>query len=186
MTGGRIGGLIVRRARADEFERLADIVVAAYESIGALEGDDEYVPELRDVARRAHEAVVLVAADAATNEPLGCATYVPDESSPFAEMLVPGEAAIRMLAVAPEAQGRGAGSALAAACVALARAAGKRRLCLHSLPLMAGAQRIYVRMGFLRDQARDWQFAPDGFLLAFALQLDEPADAAEPKAAAPA
>ena len=46
-------------------ERLGEIVVAAYEAIGALEGDDEYVPELRDVARRVREAVVFAALDEA-------------------------------------------------------------------------------------------------------------------------
>ena len=46
-------------------ERLGDIVVTAYEAIGALEGDDEYVPELRDIARRVREVVVFAALDAA-------------------------------------------------------------------------------------------------------------------------
>jgi hypothetical protein len=42
--------IVVRPARPEECARLGDLVVAAYEAIGALEGDDEYVPELRDVA----------------------------------------------------------------------------------------------------------------------------------------
>ena len=44
-------------------ERLGDIVVTAYEAIGALQGDEEYVPELRDVDRRVREAVVFAAFD---------------------------------------------------------------------------------------------------------------------------
>ncbi len=170
---GGPAGIEVREARPEEFERLGDIVVAAYDALGVLEGDDEYVPELRDVPRRAREAVVLAAVDAATDELLGCVTYVPDETNPWAEMLEPGEACVRMLAVAPAAQGRGAGSALAEACVELARAGRRRRLCLHSLPKMTGAQRIYARLGFVRDPARDWRFAPGdgGLLLAFALDL---------------
>ncbi len=146
--------------------------MAAYDALGVLEGEEQsYIPELRAVARRAREAVVLAAVDDGTGELLGCVTYVPGPESPWAEMLEPDEAGIRMLAVAPGAQGRGAGTALATACVERARADGKRRLCLHSLPAMVGAQRIYARLGFVRDPARDWQFAPDGQLTAFALEL---------------
>jgi ribosomal protein S18 acetylase RimI-like enzyme len=147
----------------DELARLGEIVFAAYEAIGALEGDDEYVPELRDVERRAREAVVLVARDATSGELLGCVTYVPDGSSPWAEHLEEGEAAIRMLAVAPAAQGRGAGTALVAACLERARAAGRRAVFLHSLPVMTEAQRIYARFGFGRVPGRDWRV--DGLLL---------------------
>jgi len=165
--------VVVREARPAEHDRLGEIVVAAYRALGVLHGDDEYEVELRAVARRAREAVVLAAVDVGTGAPLGCATYVPGPESPWAELLEPGEAAIRMLAVDPAAQGRGAGTALGRACVERARAEGKQRLVLHSLPAMAGAQRIYVRLGFRRDPARDWEPVPGIFLMAFALDLGE-------------
>ena len=59
---------------------------------------------LADVGRRAGETEVLVAVGP---ELLGCVTFVPDNSSPWAELLGPGEAGVRMLAVDPSAQGRG-------------------------------------------------------------------------------
>jgi ribosomal protein S18 acetylase RimI-like enzyme len=150
---------------------LGEIVVAAYDGIGALEGDDEYVPELRDVARRSTEAVVLGAVDHATGALLGCVTYVPDPSNPWAEHLRDGEAGIRMLAVDPGAQGRGVGTALVAACLERARAGGRRAVFLHSLPVMEGAQRIYDRFGFRRVPDRDWVF-PEFLLMGFVLDLD--------------
>jgi ribosomal protein S18 acetylase RimI-like enzyme len=161
---------MIRPAEPAEFERLGEIVVAAYEAISALEGDDDYVPELRDVARRAREATVLAAIDDATGEPLGCVTYVPDPANPWAEHLRDGEATIRMLAVDPAAQGRGVGTALVAACLDLARAEGRRAIFLHSLPVMEGAQRIYDRVGFRRAPERDWVF-PDFLLMGFVLDL---------------
>jgi ribosomal protein S18 acetylase RimI-like enzyme len=151
-------------------ERLGDIVVTAYEAIGALEGDDEYVPELRDIARRVREAVVFAALDAADGTPLGCVTYVPGRDSLWAEHLRAGEASIRMLAVDPAAQGRGVGSALVAACLDRARADGRRAVFLHSLPVMTDAQRIYERCGFRRAPERDWVF-PDFLLMGFVLEL---------------
>jgi len=150
---------------------LGEIVVTAYRALGALHGDEAYEAELRDVERRAREAVVLAAIDGVTGTPIGCATYVPGPDNPWAELLEPGEAGVRMLAVDPAAQGRGAGTALARACVERARAEGKRRVLLHSLPIMTGAQRIYARLGFRRDEPRDWEPVPGIVLMAFALDL---------------
>ena len=165
----------VRPAVAAEFDLLGEVVVSAYRAIGALEGDDDYVPVLRDVARRAREAVVLTAVDDdagadRSGRPLGCVTYVPDPANPWAEHLREGEASIRMLAVAPEAQGRGTGTALVEACLERARAEGRTAVFLHSLPVMTGAQRIYTRLGFRRVPERDWVF-PDFLLMGFVRDL---------------
>ena len=151
-------------------EQLGEIVVAAYAAAGALEGDDDYVPELRDVERRVREAVVYAALDEFGGTPLGCVTYVPGPDNAWAEHLRDGEASIRMLAVDPAAQGRGVGTALAEACVARARADGRGALFLHSLPAMADAQRIYDRLGFRRVPERDW-ILPGFRLMGFVLDL---------------
>jgi ribosomal protein S18 acetylase RimI-like enzyme len=163
-------GFTIRRPLATELAPLGDLVVAAYDAIGALDGDDEYVPELRDVARRDREAVVLAAVDDASGALLGCVTYASDPANPWAEHLREGEATIRMLAVAPEAQGRGVGTALVAACLDRARADGRTGVFLHSLPVMTAAQRIYARLGFRRVPERDWVF-PDFLLMGFVLDL---------------
>lgn len=164
--------ILVREARPEEHAQLGEVVVEAYRALGALEGGG-YVAELRDVERRAREAVVLAAIDSPTDAPIGCVTYVPGPESPWAELLGPGEAGIRMLAVAQGAQGRGAGTALVRACVDRARSEGRRRVVLHSRPMMDAAQRIYARLGFRRDEPRDWEPVPGVFLMAFALDLEE-------------
>jgi ribosomal protein S18 acetylase RimI-like enzyme len=76
-----------------------------------------------------------------------------------------------MLAVDPASQGLGAGTALAAACVELARGDGFRAVMLHSLPTMIGAQRIYARLGFRHVPERDWQPVPGILLRCFVLEL---------------
>jgi ribosomal protein S18 acetylase RimI-like enzyme len=169
-VGIRIVHLRPRSHSPVTLERLGEIVVAAYDAVGALEGDDEYVPELRDVGRRVREAVVFAALDEVAGVPLGCVTYVPGPDNAWAEHLHDGEASIRMLAVDPPAQGRGVGTALVEACLARARADGRRAVFLHSLPVMAGAQRIYERLGFRRVPERDWVF-PDFLLMGFLLDL---------------
>jgi ribosomal protein S18 acetylase RimI-like enzyme len=166
-------GIEIREARPDEHELLGEIVVDAYRDLGALEGDEAYAAELRDVASRVRTAVVLVAEDTETGRPVGCATYVRGAASPLAEELGPGEASIRMLAVDPAAAGRGAGTALTAACLDRARADGFDRVVLHSLPMMEGAQRIYRRHGFRHVPERDWEPIPGLILLCFVADLRE-------------
>jgi ribosomal protein S18 acetylase RimI-like enzyme len=59
---------------------------------------------------------------------------------------------IRMLVVAPEARGQGAGRQLVAACLACAQAAGAPAVGLHTTPVMASALRMYTAIGFTRDR----------------------------------
>ena len=59
---------------------------------------------------------------------------------------------IRMLVVAPEARGQGAGRQLVAACLACAQAAGAPVVGLHTTPVMASALRMYTALGFTRDR----------------------------------
>jgi ribosomal protein S18 acetylase RimI-like enzyme len=128
-----------------------------------------YEKELADVARRATEAEVLVAVDG--DALVGCVTFVPDSANPWAEELDDGEASIRMLAVDPAVQGRGAGRALLDACIQRASGLGRSALFLHSTPWMSAAHRLYQQAGFVRVPERDWLPVPDVPLLAFRLDL---------------
>jgi GNAT superfamily N-acetyltransferase len=161
----------VREVRDDEADIAGDLVVAAYRAIEGTPpvADDGYAAELRAVARRARNSVVLVAVDG--GRLVGCVTYVPDEASPLAEDLRAGEAGMRMLAVDPACQRRGVGRALVEACVDRACASGKERLFLHSGQWMGAAHVLYASMGFRRVPERDWLPEPDIPLLAFAREL---------------
>jgi ribosomal protein S18 acetylase RimI-like enzyme len=108
--------------------------------------DPEYLDLVADVAGRTQRATVLVAVDGA--EVLGSITVELTTRLDPAQELAPGEAHLRMLGVAPAAQGRGAGRVLLEGAAALARAAGKSRLTLRTLPEMAAARRLYEAMGF--------------------------------------
>jgi GNAT superfamily N-acetyltransferase len=163
-------GITVRDVRPEEHDELGALTVAAYRSLLGDDLDRGYVAELADVAARAPLADVLVAVDS-DGTLLGGITYLRGPS-PLAEIDRPDEAGLRMLAVAPGAQGRGVGAALVAACVQRAAAAGKRRLLLHTTAPMTTAHRLYRRAGFRRDPDRDRIFASGLHLLAYALDLD--------------
>jgi len=161
-------GPTVRLARPEEYHELARLTEVAYRALlGDLDGP--YLAELRGVAARAVRSPVLVAVGAG-DRVLGGVTYVAGPG-PLATLDDPSEAAIRFLAVAPDAQGRGTGTALVTACVDLARTGGKRRLCLHTTPAMTVAQRLYERVGFRRDPGRDRELDSGLLLLAYVLEL---------------
>lgn len=165
---------VIRRATAEEYDTLGEITAQAYLRDGLLDfgEDDAYLHELRAVARRAAAAEVLVAA--ADGVVLGGVTFVPS-GGPMADIARPGEAEIRMLAVAREARGRGAGEALVRACIDRARSVeGCARVVLSTQRTMHSAHRIYARLGFTRTPDRDWNPLPeldDLTLLAYELTL---------------
>jgi GNAT superfamily N-acetyltransferase len=159
----------VRKVRPEEHEALGVLTVAAYR---ALLGDDlsgDYAEELVDVDARAAQAEVLVAVDR-DQRLLGGITYIPGPG-PMAWFERADEAGVRMLAVAPEAQGRGVGAALVAACMDRARAAGKARVLLHTTAAMTVAHRLYQRAGFRRIPERDWTLEDGLLLLAYVADL---------------
>jgi len=158
----------VRRVRADEYETAGRLVVAAYRALPGAHMSADYAAELADVERRSAQADVFVAVD---GELVGCVTFVPDTSSPWAELLEEGEAGIRMLAVLPTEQGRGVGRRLLDACVSAARGLDRTALLLHTTPWMSAAQHLYERAGFERYSVRDWSPVPEVPLLAYRLLL---------------
>ncbi|MFF9035124.1 GNAT family N-acetyltransferase [Streptomyces sp. NPDC014892] len=153
--------ITIRPAAPDEYAALGEITAQAYLGDGLLDfgESDRYLDELRDVAKRAAEAEVLVAV--ADGQVLGGVTFVP-AGGPMADIARAGEAEIRMLAVSPEARGRGVGEALVRACLERARTVeGCVRVVLSTQRSMHAAHRIYGRLGFTRTPERDWNPLPD-------------------------
>jgi GNAT superfamily N-acetyltransferase len=162
--------ITVRVVRPHEYAELGALTLAAYRALLGPDMSPGYAAELADVAGRADVAEVLVAVDHA-DRLLGTITYVPGPG-PLAWFDGADAAGLRMLAVAPGAQGRGVGAILVGASVERACAAGKARLFLHTTAPMTVAQRLYERARFRRDPGRD-EVLPGGLrLLAYVLQLE--------------
>lgn len=158
--------LQVRPVEPDEHEAVAALTVAVYRGEGYSSA--EYEPSLRDVGSRAGTATVLVALDA---ERLVGAVTVATRLGPWAEQAVRGEAVVRMLVVAPEGRGAGAGEALMRAAVQTAREDGCTLVRLSSQDDMTAAHRLYARLGFTRVPSFDWSPLPGLELRGFALPL---------------
>ena len=158
----------VRDAEVGEYDAIGQIVVDAFAADGQFDtpGSESYADVLRDVASRAAAAEIVVAVD--EGGVVGGVTYVP-RGGPMADLAREGEAEVRMLGVAPDAQGRGVGTALMQECIA--RSAGSSRVVLSTQSVARGAHRLYERLGFVREPARDWVPVEGVDLLCYVLDL---------------
>ncbi|GAA5183478.1 GNAT family N-acetyltransferase [Rugosimonospora acidiphila] len=164
--------VVVRVARPEEYPQIAELSVEAYRDSGQF--SEHYAPFLADVRGRAEHGTVLTAVDEHTGAVLGSTTFVLP-GTPLAEVSAEGEAEFRTLAVAPEAQGRGAGEALVRACLERAAGLGCRAVVICTRDIAIPAQRLYQRLGFRRTPERDWAPVPGITLLALRREL--PVDA---------
>ncbi|HEU4488724.1 MAG TPA: GNAT family N-acetyltransferase [Actinomycetota bacterium] len=162
----------IRPVHPEEVARAGELTVSAYLNPPAIDDAPRdfgvYLDELRDVRSRAREAVVLVALSKGALS--GSVTYVPTAGGRYAEFQDPAAAGIRMLAVAPEARGRGVGAALVRECLARARADERQRVILHTTHWMHAAHRLYEELGFSRRAELDMDL-PEVYLVAYGLEL---------------
>lgn len=147
--------ITVRPAAPADYEAVARVTLAAYRADGQVQPGHPYEPALTDTARRAAAGQLLVAEDEATGEVLGTVLFVLSGSA-YAELAGPGEAEFRMLAVDPDAQGRGVGEALVRACLQRAAERDCDAVVIYARDFAAAAQRLYARLGFVRVPERDW------------------------------
>jgi len=159
----------LRDARPDEYDAIGDLTYDVYVGDGYIGHDWDYVAELRDTARRAKEAEVVVAVEDGVL--LGSITSCP-AGSPWKELAAEGEGEFRLLAVAGAARGRGVGEALIRECLARSQAAGDRGMALSTMATMTAAHRIYERLGFRRSPEEDWWPGPHAQLWAFRMTYD--------------
>jgi GNAT superfamily N-acetyltransferase len=162
------GPFLVREATTEAEIDAAGAVVAAAYAVDEL-ADERYRSMLRDAHDRAEHATLLVAVDD-TGSVLGTVTYAL-AGRPYAEVSRPGEAEFRMLGVAPQGQGRGIGRALVQACLDRAASDGATAVAICTMTAMTSARRIYERLGFTRDPARDWSPVPGIELLGYVVPV---------------
>jgi len=165
--------VIVRPVSEAEYAALGELTVAAYRAIPGVrrEATDGYEHELRGVRERVEAGAEVVVALDDDGVLVGGVTYVPDQQNDLAEYADVDAAGIRMLAVSPDRQRTGAGTALTAWCVDRAIASGRRRVILHTIAEMTTAHRIYERAGFVRTTSLDWEPVPGFLLMAFVKEL---------------
>jgi ribosomal protein S18 acetylase RimI-like enzyme len=161
----------VRRIRpTDDVARAGRLLRSAYGRLADHQEGDPYHDVIADVSGRAADSHVVVALDEAGTI-LGCLTFVTGPGDPDYEFDDPDAASFRYFGVDPDAQGRGVGEAMVTWVIDEARRIGRRRIRMHTLESMRSAQRLYERLGFVRDPATDADW--DGVIgLAYVRALD--------------
>ncbi|GAA1146272.1 GNAT family N-acetyltransferase [Nesterenkonia lutea] len=156
--------LLIREAARADWDRIAELTVSAYVDGGFLTPEDSYVSHLADVATRASGSRLLVAeVPAGSGTDIAASVAVTDAGGPMAEVARAGEMEFRMLAVAPEHQGRGIARRMVRHIIAEAESRPEiHGLTLCSLTSMTTAHALYRSEGFCEVPERDfWLEAKD-------------------------
>jgi GNAT superfamily N-acetyltransferase len=163
--------IVVRQAHDDEVDAVGLLTERAYRAYGYFDNGiaPGYAVELANARPRAAAAELWVAVDC-EDQLLGTVTIC-RPGTEYAEISREGELEFRMLAVDPEARGRGIAGALIQSVLDRARDLGARRVVLCTQDRMTSVHRIYERHGFTRLPDRDWDALPDVHLIGYGLDL---------------
>lgn len=168
---------VIRDVTPEELDEAADVISAAYAEYGPEVGSEqalidafeEYRKEQRDVRSRLADSVLVVAEE--RGRIVGTVTFYPPGDEKKAEGWPPEWAAIRLLAVLPDARGTGLGRLLTEECLRRARALGAPVMGLHTTRVMDVARAMYERMGFARYPENDIPITDDFVVVAYTLPL---------------
>lgn len=152
------GSYEIRDATAADDEQIRALTRRAYAEFATVMAPDAWAgfrQAMESALTFASGATRLVADDAETL--IGSVLLYPPDANPYGGDGGGDAPELRLLAVSPDARGRGVGRALVDACINRAKAFGASELGLHSSRSFAVAIGMYVRMGFVRAPERDFQ-----------------------------
>ncbi len=162
----------IRNARIEELDEVAQVISAAYHQYSAIIPPEQWQPYLNnliDVRGRLDKAELIVAEE--DGRILGAVTFFPDGAASTEEGWTEDYSGIRILAVPPDARGRGLGRILTEEGIRRSRELGVRYVGLHTTEFMAVAKAMYERMGFERIPEFDFKPAPQVVVMAYRLEL---------------
>ncbi len=97
----------------------------------------------------------IILATSVTGQLLGMIIFV-RPTSPARQVAEPDEAEIHLLAVCPKVRSQGIGSQLIMSCEQRATSLGYSKIVLSTQQAMKEAHRVYEKLGYRRNPARDW------------------------------
>lgn len=147
--------VLIREARSEELATVEALVKGAYREFRELvpeEGWQRWMESI-SLALNSGEGLTLVAeADGAIQ---GAVQFFPDATRARQGRWPAGTATIRLLAVRPEARGRGLGTLLTKECLRRARDLKIPTIYLYTGRFMLSARHIYEKLGFQRAPEHD-------------------------------
>ena len=150
---------IIRDASDDEREIIRDLTLRAYAEYAQIMEPASWSglsQALREALASDAPVERLVADD--DGRIVGSAMLYAPETAAYGALASRSAAPeIRLVAVAPEARGRGIAKALVQECIRRARTNGAREVGLHTSRSMRAAMAMYADLGFVRAPERDFQ-----------------------------
>jgi GNAT superfamily N-acetyltransferase len=159
---GGAAPLGIRDAHADEFEAVGQMMVAVYSGLEGFpkpESQPEYYRLLAHIGEQTAKPDTRLLIAFEMDRIVGAVVYYADMAGYGSGGTATAEkdaAGFRFLTTDLAARGRGVAKALVETCIETARAAGRRRLVIHSTDAMRIARTIYVARGF--ERAPDLDF----------------------------
>ncbi|ULQ54911.1 GNAT family N-acetyltransferase [Flavihumibacter rivuli] len=153
----------VRNAMPDEFAEIGKLMIQVYSQLDGFPKETEqpqYYQMLANVGELTNKpsAELLVAVDA-EERISGAVVYFGDMSQYGSDGTATNEqnaAGFRLLAVSPEARGKGIGKLLTLECIAKARQQQLEQVIIHTTKAMQTAWDMYERIGFKRSTDLDF------------------------------
>ncbi len=159
-----IDKITIRNAKSEEYETIGSILIDVYSALDGFPNKDvhpTYYDYLENIGvQTENEAIELFVAIANTNEILGSVVYYHDVkyyNSPGTVTTQINCCGFRLLAVTPEARGKGIGKKLTQFCIEKAQQSTADFLIIHTTSAMKTAWKMYENMGFQR--AKDLDFS---------------------------
>jgi predicted N-acetyltransferase YhbS len=167
-----MGEVVVREAGPEDDAVVGEILVSGYltryaQKMPEVVLSDRRKAELRDVASKRKQALVLVAE--LDGRVVGTVT-VWRPGAPASEAWLPEACDLRHLAIDPAAQGRGLSKPLLDEAERRARGMGAKSVCLHVRRGNTGVARLYMDRGYVRAPEGDLDL-PEVLLDAYFLTL---------------
>lgn len=156
--------LTLRDYQPQDTATVNQVVAEAWQELASvLPGWPQLASRLSTLTDKAHDSEVILAE--LDGQPVGAVGYVgPGQAKQ--DFFDPQWPVVRFLSVTPTGRGHGVGQRLLDECIARARRDKAPLLALHTTPLMAAAQKLYMRSGFHVQRA-----LPDMFGAPFMLMV---------------
>ena len=153
---------VVRDATASDRDAIRELTLRVYSEYARVMTPDAWAgldAAVRSALAEEDVAQRIVADDHGTL--IGSVLLYPPATSAYGGLAGASRVPeLRLLAVAPEARGRGVGRTLVEECIRRARRDGATELGLHTSRSMVAAIQLYTRMGF--ERAPELDFQPPG------------------------
>ena len=147
--------VLIREARAGELEAVEALVKGAYREFRELVPEEGWERWMASITLAVSEGEGLLLVAEVEGAIQGTVQFFPDASRSRQGQWPAGAATIRLLAVRPEARGRGLGTLLTQECLRRARALKIPTIYLYTGRFMLAAQHIYEQLGFQRAPEYD-------------------------------